>query len=86
VRLVWLRQASEDLRRLAERAPAQAVAVFNAASWLTETSTPKVGRIALPGERRYWPVPPQGIYYRVKGDDVIILAIRDARRRRKPWP
>jgi hypothetical protein len=35
--------------------------------------------------RRYWPIPPQGFFYRVDGPDLVVLEIRDARRRRRPW-
>ena len=85
MRIIWRRSAHASLLRLADRAPAQALAVHNAILWLADIPTPNLGRSVGHGARRYWPVPPQGIYYVVKDDELIITAIRDARRRRQPW-
>lgn len=86
MRLVWRAQALEQLEQLAARAPVQAAAVVQAAEWLADVGF-SLGR-RVPGEAgRYWPVPPQGLYYRVNRDrtELVITAVKDARRRRRPW-
>ena len=35
---------------------------------------------------RYFPAPPQGIFYRVRGGVFTVLLVEDARQRREPWP
>jgi hypothetical protein len=83
----WTPLAVKQLERLAHRAPGQAVAVFNVVEWLAaRSSMPALGRPDPAGRRRrYWPVPPQGIFYAVRGGRLVVLEVRDARRRRVPW-
>jgi hypothetical protein len=86
LRLVWRAQALEQLEHLAARAPVQAAAVVQAAEWLADVGY-SLGR-SVPGDAGlYWPVPPQGFYYRVNRDrtELVITAVKDARRRRRPW-
>lgn len=86
MRLIWNQQALAQLKRLAERAPGQAVAVYDAMRWMADLGV-SLGR-SVPGRNeRYWPVPPQGVFYRIgkDGRDLIVVAVRDARRRRSPW-
>lgn len=86
MRLVWRPAALRQLERLAERAPAQASAVVAAAEWLAEVGGP-LGRHTAGDAGLYWPVPPQGLFYRVSrdGQEVVITAVKDARRRRRSW-
>lgn len=86
MRLVWRAQALDQLERLAARAPVQAAAVVQAAEWLADVGY-SLGRKVAGAAGLYWPVPPQGIYYRVNRDrtELVITAVKDARRRRRPW-
>lgn len=86
MRLVWNRRALAGLDRLAERAPAQAAAVYEAMRWMADLDV-SLGRTVPGTSDLYWPVPPQGVFYRVSEDgrDLVVVAIRDARRRRRPW-
>jgi len=77
--------AIRNLAALVERAPVQAERVVAAAEKFAVTGFPDRGRRVPERKQRYLAVPPQGIFYRVVGDDLIIVAVRDARRRRKPW-
>ena len=84
MRLRWTEQALTDLEELAERAPQQAAKVYDAAAWLARQRFPNLGR-HVPGlDCRYWPVPPQGIFYLVEGDELTVLRVWDSRRRRRP--
>lgn len=85
MRAVWRNRAIDDLENLASRAPSQAAAVVAAVEWLAAMERAGVGRVVGAYGLRYWPVPPQGIYYYPRGDDLIVARIRDARRRRIPW-
>jgi hypothetical protein len=86
VRLVWNRKALAQLERLSKRAPGQALAVYDAMRWMADLGV-SLGRPVPRHNERYWPVPPQGVLYRVSkdGGDLIVVAIRDARRRRRPF-
>ena len=85
MRLRWRRQARSDLRELAERAPAQAAAVYRTAQWLAEQNFSRLGHPVAGTDERYWPVPPQGIFYRVGKGELLIIRVLDTRRRREPW-
>ncbi len=84
---MWKPLAAKQWDRLAERAPAQAIAVFHAIEWLAaRPGMAELGRRDSSGrDRRYWAVPPQGIFYVVRDGRLWVLEIRDARRRRMPW-
>ena len=87
MKLRWTEAASSQLEALAERSPVQAVAVVRAMEWMAKTSF-SLGRRVSGGtirDQRYWPVPPQGVYYHVKDDLIIVTAVADARQRREPW-
>lgn len=86
MKLVWRAQALQQLEALAQRAPAQAEAVLRAAEWMVEVGY-SLGRRAPGDAGLYWPVPPQGFYYRVNPDrtELVITAVKDARRRRRTW-
>jgi plasmid stabilization system protein ParE len=85
VRLRWRRQARSDLRDLAQRAPAQAAAVYRTTQWLAEQKFSRLGRPVAGTDERYWPVPPQGIFYWVGRGQLVITRVLDTRRRREPW-
>jgi len=55
--------------------------------WMAKTGF-SLGRRVTGGiirDQRYWPVPPQGVYYHVEEDLSIVTAVADARLRREPW-
>jgi hypothetical protein len=82
---LWTETALAQLEKLAERAPAQVAAVVRAMDWMAARDMGKLGR-RIPGRRRrYWPVPPQGVYYQARHGELIVHEIRDARRRRSPF-
>ena len=85
MRLRWRRQARSDLRELAQRAPAQAAAVYRTAHWLAEQQFSRLGHPVAGTNERYWPVPPQGIFYRVGKGELVITRVLDTRRRREAW-
>ncbi|MHB8509759.1 MAG: hypothetical protein ACYDGR_14115 [Candidatus Dormibacteria bacterium] len=85
MRLRWTDRSLRDLEVLAERAPAQAASVYNAAVWLASLQVARIGRHVRDRDDLYWPVPPQGIFYFVKDQDLVIVEIVDVRRRRDPW-
>ncbi len=86
MKLIWRVEALHQLEDLAERAPAQAAAVVRAAEWMAEVGW-SLGRRVRGDAGRYWPVPPQGFFYRVSPDasEIVVTAVKDARRRRRPW-
>jgi hypothetical protein len=61
LRLVWSRRALTALDRLADRAPAQAVAVNEAMRWMADLGV-SLGRSVRGSSDLYWPVPPQGVF------------------------
>jgi hypothetical protein len=76
-------EASEDLIAIAEhdtRAAAKAVAAME---WMARSGF-SLGRPAEEG-KRYWPVPPLGVYYRVVDDVPLVTAVSDSRQRREAW-
>jgi hypothetical protein len=83
-RLIWSDRALTALEKLAERAPGQAEAVVNAMEWLAGSGF-ALGPQVRPGVR-YWPVPPQGVYYRPRGRDLYVVRVVDVRRRRSVRP
>ena len=85
MRLRWRRQARSDLTELAQRAPVQAAAVYRTAHWLAEQQFSRLGHPVAGTNELYWPVPPQGILYRVGKGELVITRVLDTRRRRKPW-
>lgn len=85
MRLRWEVQASEDLIAIAEYDARATAKVIAAMEWMARTGF-SLGRAAeLGGPRRYWPVPPLGVYYRVADDLLLVTAVRDSRRRREAW-
>ena len=82
MRLDWTERSLADLEELAERAPQQAARVYDAARWLARQRFPDLGRDVPELECRYWPVPPQGIFYVVIGGELRVIRIWDMRRRR----
>lgn len=83
MRLRWMVQASEDLIAISDydaRAAARAIASME---WMARTGF-SLGRPAEEG-RKYWPVPPLGVYYRVVDDVLLVTAVSDSRRRRQAW-
>ena len=84
MKLVWTEQALDDLDELAERAPSQAARVLDAATWLARQRFPDLGRHVPELDCRYWPVPPQGVFYLAEGDRLLILRVWDSRRSRGP--
>jgi hypothetical protein len=43
----------------------QAAAVYRTAHWLAEQKFSLLGHPVAGTDERYWPVPPQGVFYRV---------------------
>ncbi|MHB8324621.1 MAG: type II toxin-antitoxin system RelE/ParE family toxin [Candidatus Dormibacteria bacterium] len=89
MRLVWSQPALEQLEALSQRAPVQAAAVVAAMEWMAglRQSHLALGRPVPHTLQRYWPVPPQGVFFRVSSDgqELVVVAVRDARRRRLSW-
>lgn len=85
MRLNWTDDALTDLEELAERAPVQARKVLDAATWLARQRFPNLGRYVPEMECRYWAVPPQGLFYKEDGGELLVLRVYDARRRSEPW-
>jgi hypothetical protein len=86
VRLYWTPEALADLEELAERARTQAERVVDAMEWMAAVGFSLGRPMTRAGlAERYWSVPPQGVYYYVDGDLLIVTRIHDARRRRRPW-
>lgn len=83
-RLNWSDGALTYLEQLVERAPGQAAAVVNAMDWLAASGF-ALGPEVRPGTR-YWPVPPQGVYYTARGRYLSVVRVVDVRRRRSPHP
>lgn len=44
-----------------------------------------LGRLTRGRRRRYWPVPPYGVYYQYRDGELIVHSIRDSRQRRRPF-
>ena len=84
LRLMWSERALKNLARVAERSPKQADSVINALEWLAETGFSLGAKVD--DKTWYWPVPPHGVYYRVRGADLFVIRVRDVRRRRAPQP
>lgn len=83
LKLYWSERALDELAQLAERAPHQAVAVVEAMEWMAAIGW-SLGHPVLGSSRiRYWPVPPQGVYYTVSRGTLHVGRIRDARRLRR---
>ena len=60
---------------------------LQAMEWMARTGF-SLGRRVSGGtirDQRYWPVPPQGVYYHVEADLLIVTAVVDARLRRVAW-
>jgi plasmid stabilization system protein ParE len=85
LRLLWTDAALAQLEALADRAPAQAAAVVRAMEWMAARDMGDLGRRVPGRRRRYWPVPPQGVYYSAERGQLIVYEVRDARRRRNPF-
>jgi plasmid stabilization system protein ParE len=84
LRLRWTDHALADLEELVERAPGQAGTVYEAVNWLARQRFPNLGRHVPEMDCRYWPVPPQGVFYSVEGGELQVLRIWDTRRRTTP--
>ncbi len=70
------------------RAPAQARAVFRTANWLARVvAVADIGHQVPETGERYWPVPPQGIFFVADRASwtLYLTAVKDARQRREPW-
>lgn len=78
----WSDDAWEEWFRLADRAPAQALAVYRGIAWLAaRPEFPFLGHPDPDGrDRRGWPVPPHTIFYRWEKGELIVLEIADKRR------
>ncbi len=85
LKLFWRRRALADLAQIVERSPAQAQRVMSSMEWMSSTGWSLGHPVSFEGRTaRYWPVPPHGVYYRVRGEVLHILRIRDALRLRQP--
>jgi len=80
VRLVWKSRALRQLETAAEWSPKQARAVVDAMEQMAQSGW-SLGRPVGHG-RRYMPVRPLGVFYRVIGDALVVVSVVDARRLR----
>lgn len=79
MRLVWSEAALSDLEQAAAWSSNQALAVVDATERMAKIGW-SLGRRAGDPDRRYWPVPPLGVFYRVVGDELVVAAVVDGRR------
>lgn len=87
MRLLWSEAALADLDELAQAAPRQARRVHAVIEALADGPFPGMYREVegRPGEH-VLSAPPHAVFYRiVGGNQLVVLRIRDARRRRQPW-
>lgn len=79
LKLVWTDSALRDLEAAAAWSLPQARAVVEAMERMAATGW-SLGR-PLRGRERYWPVPPLGVIYEVRGAELVVVAVWDTRRR-----
>jgi plasmid stabilization system protein ParE len=90
VRLLWSDEALADLDEVARRAPRQARWVHAAIEALADAPFPGMYR-QLEGrpDEHVLSVPPYAVFYLITGPlagvQLVVLRIRDSRRRRESW-
>ena len=86
MRVLWEDQALADLEAVADRAPRSAAHLYEAVRWLAGQRFPGAfRRLARDRPEHVLSVPPYIVIYRVDGDQLSVLALEDARRRREGW-
>lgn len=87
LRVVWADEALAQVVLLGLRAPAQARHVWAEVEHLARLRMAGVGRPDPDGRPgvRYRAVPPQGIVYMVRDDELLVIQVLDARQRHEPW-
>ena len=83
-----LLRAKRDLARLRSWSPELADIVANSILWMARNGLGGLGRPVYGGRYRWWLIPrtTQAITYRVKGDELRVIRVRDLRRLRGPVP
>ena len=87
MRLLWSTEALDGLEDVAARAPRGAAHLVEAVEWLVASPFPGMHRI-LTGQlkdQHVLSVPPYVVFYAIEGDQLTVLTVTDARRRRRPW-
>ena len=86
MRVLWEDRALVDLEAIAERAPRSAAHLYEAVRWLSGLRfLGPFRRLATDRPEHVLLVPPYIVIYRIDGDELIVLALEDARRRREEW-
>jgi len=86
LRLRWADEALSDLEAVADQAPRAAEHLLDAVEWLVESPFPAMYRRLE--ERRgehVLTVPPYAVFYRIDGDELLVLTVEDSRRRPTAW-
>lgn len=87
LKLYWRRPALRDLEQIAERSDADGCRVVEAMEWMAGYGWSLGHPVTFRGwPARYWPIPPYGVLYRVKGDVLYVLRVLNVRRLRRPVP
>lgn len=63
-------------------APPSTASSAGGSGWIRPADRWSLGRPTLDPDLPFWPVPPQGVVYRVAGDELIVPAVIDPRRLR----
>ena len=79
MKLVWQRAAQQDLDQAAAWSARQAEAVVVAMEHMASVGW-SLGKPTGRAGVRYWPVPPLGVFYRVRADELIVIQVVDVRR------
>jgi hypothetical protein len=79
LRLVWEPAALQDLEEAAAWSPMQAARVVDAMERMATIGWSLGKPTRRPGVR-YWPVPPLGVFYEPRGDELRVIQVIDPRR------
>lgn len=84
LKLIWEAEALADLAAAAEWSPKQALAVYEAMNRMARIGW-SLGRPTDPAHpnERYFPVPPLGVLYEVRGPALHVIRVLDVRRLRE---
>jgi hypothetical protein len=83
--LRWTRAARADLAAVAARSRLDAQAVTVAMERMARGGW-SLGHPIAGGRRRWWPVPPLGVVYRVTPVELVVKRVIVVRRLRRPIP
>lgn len=81
------RRALQDIDRIAQRAPRQALRVITAIEGLAETPFPGMHRQVegRPGQHVMSVPPYHAVFYKLTARGIAVQQVTDMRRRRRPW-